>query len=65
MADRRNQGRDRRIIERFSDSRVRDGMMQIRFWIRIVFGILVAIAMVRLSYGVYRGLQYFTHAIFV
>ncbi|MCB0366825.1 MAG: hypothetical protein H6624_06935 [Bdellovibrionaceae bacterium] len=64
MADRRNQGRDRRIIERFSDSRVRDGMMQIRFWIRIVFGILVAIAMVRLSYGVYRGVQYVTHAIF-
>ena len=64
MADRRNQGRDRRIIERFSDTRVREGMMQIRFWIRVVFGLLVAIAMVRLAYGAYRGAQFITHSIF-
>ncbi|MCC7403479.1 MAG: hypothetical protein IT288_03695 [Bdellovibrionales bacterium] len=64
MADRRNKARDRRIIDRFSDSRVREGMMQIRFWIRVVLGILVAIAMVRLSYGIYRGVQYVTQAIF-
>jgi ribosomal protein S19 len=63
-ADRRGEKRDRRIIERFSDSRVRQGMMQIRFWVRIVVGILATLMMVRLVFGVYSGVKHLPAALF-
>lgn len=64
MADRRHVTRDRRVIERFSDSRVREGMVQIRFWIRAVMGLLVTLVLARLGYSVYLGASHVTEGVF-
>lgn len=64
MADRRHVTRDRRVIERFSDSRVREGMVQIRFWIRAVMGLLVTLVLARLGYSVYLGVSHVTEGVF-
>lgn len=64
MSDRRNIHRDRRIIERFSDSRIREGMVQIRFWIRLIMGLLILVVVGRLAYAAYLGVQHVTAGIF-
>ena len=62
--DRRTINRDRRLIERFTDSRVREGMVQIRFWLRILMGLFVVMILGRIFYGVYLGTDHITSAIF-
>ena len=64
MTDRRYEHRDRRIIERFSDSRVRHGVIQIQIWVRIILGIMIIALIGRLAYLIYQGPRYITVGVF-
>ncbi|MBT4761633.1 MAG: hypothetical protein HOO06_08060 [Bdellovibrionaceae bacterium] len=61
MSERRKSGErdltDRRIIERFSNVKIRDAFVQIRTWVKILFVLCILAAVYQIGYGFYAGGQ--------
>jgi hypothetical protein len=62
---RRPEYNDRRVIERFSDSRVRSVVSQIRTWLRILSALCALVAVAIIVDGVLRGIEAVPAGIFI
>jgi hypothetical protein len=62
---RRPEYNDRRVIERFSEPRVRSVMEQIRTWLKILAGMCCLVAAGIIADGVLRGIDAIPAGIFV
>ncbi|MEZ4872154.1 MAG: hypothetical protein R2827_07895 [Bdellovibrionales bacterium] len=56
-SDRRDQAQDRRMIERFTNKSVRESVEQLRFWLKVLFIVLVSFAGYQLLTIAFKGIR--------